>query len=266
MGKGRTKMADRKKDRNKTASIADQRRLLHKNLNFAASEQYKLLRTNLQFTLPENNRGCSILGITSAMRGEGKSTTSVNLAYTLAEAGKKVLLIDGDLRLPSIAKKMDIAATPGLSNLLLDIDLEKLEMYKSNQLDNWYILPAGDIPPNPSELLGSARMEKLLGLLAEKFDVIVIDLPPINLVSDALALSSSIDGIVLVVREGYTERREFSNCVRQIQLSNVKILGCVMNVVKSGGGRYGKYRKYYKSRYYYKNNYYYYYQQNPNKK
>ncbi len=247
----------KKKETIRNAVLADQGRLLHKNLNFAASEQYKLLRANLQFTLPENERGCKIIGVTSAMRGEGKSTTSVNLSYTLAEAGKKVLLIDGDLRLPSVAKKMEIAATPGLSNLLIDLDLEKISMYKSNQLDNWYIMPSGDIPPNPSELLGSARMRKLVNALTERFDYIVIDLPPVNIVSDAMAISGLIDGILLVVREGYTERREFKSCVRQLELSNAKILGCVMNVVRAGGSRYGKYRKYYKSKYYYKHNSYY---------
>ncbi len=238
-------------------AAADQQRLLHKNLNFAASEQYKLLRANLQFTVPKTGRKCKIIGVTSAMRGEGKSTTSVNVSYTLAEAGHKVLLIDGDLRLPSVAKKMEISSIPGLSNLLLDFDLEKFSMYKSNELDNWYILPSGDIPPNPSELLGSSRMSKLIGMLSERFDYIIVDLPPVNIVSDAITISNLIDGIILVVRQGYTERKEFRSCVRQLELSNVKILGCVMNVVRAGGSRYGKYSKYYKSKYYYKNNAYY---------
>ena len=213
--------------KNKKVSSADDKgKLLHKKLDFAASEQYKLLRTNLQFALADAaDQRCCVIGITSAMRGEGKSTTSINLSYTLAEAGKKVLLVDGDLRLPSIAKKMDISNTPGLSNLLLDFDLDKFSVYKSNQFDNWYILPSGDIPPNPSELLGSARMAKLIDRLKDKFDYIIIDLPPVNLVSDALVISPFINGIVLVIRENYTERRELRDCVRQIELSNVKILG-----------------------------------------
>ena len=104
-------------------SVAENKKTLHKNLEFTAVEQYKLLRTNLSFTLPEDE-ACSIIGVTSAMRGEGKSTTAVNLSYVLAESGKKVLLIDGDLRIPSIAKKMDINSLGGITRIksgILDV-------------------------------------------------------------------------------------------------------------------------------------------------
>ena len=142
---------------------------LHQNLGFAAMEQYKLLRTNLSFVLPEDVK-CPVIGITSSVRGDGKSTTAVNLSYVLAMDGKRVLLIDGDLRLPSIAKKMGIHSTPGLTNMLVAYNEESIEKYRSRVLDNWYILPSGALPPNPSELLGSQKMQKLLGVLSEKFD------------------------------------------------------------------------------------------------
>ena len=158
-------------------------------MDFTVSEQYKLLRTNLSFTLPEDVK-CPIIGVTSSMRGEGKSTTSVNLSYALAQSGKKVLLIDGDLRLPSVAKKMKLENTKGLSNMLFDYDSQQLEEYKSQYLDNWYIVPAGEFPPNPSELLGSRKLGRLLDRLSESFDYIVIDFPPVNIVSDALPLQS----------------------------------------------------------------------------
>lgn len=231
-------------------------RTLHKNLQFTATEQYKLLRANLSFTVPEGTK-CPVIGVTSSMRGEGKSTTSVNLSYVLAENGSKTLLIDGDLRIPSIAKKMGLASTPGLTDVLMGRD-QDLENFKTTLLDTWYIMPAGDIPPNPSELLGSKRMEAALDKLREEFDYIIVDLPPVNLVSDALSISSLITGLILVIREEYTERKELERCFRQLKLSNVKVLGCVMNEAKSGGGSYSKYRKYryYKySRYYYKNEY-----------
>lgn len=157
-------------------------------MDFTVSEQYKLLRTNLSFTLPEDVK-CPIIGVTSSMRGEGKSTTAVNLSYALAQSGKKVLLIDGDLRLPSVAKKMKLENTKGLSNMLFDYDSQQLEEYKSQYLDNWYIVPAGELPPNPSELLGSRKLGRLLDRLSESFDYIVIDFPPVNIVSDALAAS-----------------------------------------------------------------------------
>ncbi|MGN0493363.1 MAG: CpsD/CapB family tyrosine-protein kinase [Acutalibacteraceae bacterium] len=217
-------------------------------MDFTVSEQYKLLRTNLSFTLPEDVK-CPIIGVTSSMRGEGKSTTAVNLSYALAQSGKKVILIDGDMRLPSIAKKMRMENTSGLSNLLFSYDSEQLENYKSQYLDNWYIVPSGELPPNPSELLGSRKMGRLLNRLSESFDYIVIDFPPVNIVSDALAASKLITGMILVVREDYTEKKELEACVRQLKLSDVNVLGCLLNGAKSGKNSYGKYKKYYKSYY-----------------
>ena len=238
----------------KVITPAQQRKMLHKNLSFQAAEAYKLLRANLQFTLPGNEGdGCLIFGVTSSTRGEGKSTTAINLSYTLAETGKRVLLVDCDMRLPSIGKKMEVANSPGLSNALVapgnDI---KIAIRPSNVLDNWKFVASGDIPPNPSELLGSHRMRSVLKALAKEFDYIVLDLPPVNLVSDALVVSPLVDGMIVAVREGYAERKELRDCIRQLGLSNAKVLGIVMTDVKGDGKRYGKYRKkYYYSKYYY---------------
>ena len=231
-------------------------RTLHKNLEFTATEQYKLLRTNLEFTVPEGTK-CPVIGVTSSMRGEGKSTTAVNLSYVLAEKGSKVLLIDGDLRIPSIAKKMDIPSSPGLTDVLMG-KADFFEKYKSDMMDTWYIMPSGEIPPNPSELLGSKRMESALENMRKVFDYIIIDLPPVNIVSDALSIANLITGMIVVIREEYTEKKELEHCFRQLKLSNVNVLGCVMNEAKTGSGSYGKYKryKYYKYyRYYYKNEY-----------
>lgn len=214
---------------------------LHRNLEFTAREQYKLLRTNLSFTLPEDEK-CPIVGITSSIRGEGKSTTAINLAYVLAESGKKVLLIDGDLRIPSIAKKLKIKKAEGLTDLLMSSSTEYIQNFDFQHYNNWYIITSGDLPPNPSELLGSSRMGKLLSNLKEHFDFILVDLPPVNLVSDALAISKYLSGMILVVREGHTEKTDFDSCVRQLKLSSAKILGCVMNETKNGRGYYSKYK------------------------
>lgn len=224
------------------------RKTLHKNLEFTATEQYKLIRANLDFTLPEDEK-CPVIGVTSSMRGEGKSTTAVNLSYVFAEKGSKVLLIDADLRIPSIAKKLEIESTPGLADLLRGKGAQISE-FKSHLLSNWFILPAGDIPPNPSELLGSSRMENVLNQLREVFDYIIIDLPPVNIVSDAVSISSLISGMIVVIREEYTEKKELERCFRQLKLSNVNILGCVMNESKPGNGSYGKYKKYKQYKYY----------------
>lgn len=221
---------------------------LHKNLDFTATEQYKALRTNLQFTIPEEVK-CPIIGVTSSTRGEGKSTTSINLAYVMAESDKKVLLIDGDLRIPSIAKKMGISNDVGVTDYLIDKKKEiPLSSMKSNVLDNWYIMTSGELPPNPSELLGSNRMGSLLAKLSEHFDCIIVDLPPVNLVTDAVAISRHITGIVVVVREGYADKKGVAQCFRQLDLSGVKRLGCVITGSKSDSSTYGKYKKY---KYYY---------------
>ncbi len=230
---------------------ADSQKTLHQNLEFTATEQYKLLRANLSFTLPEDKE-CPIVGITSAMRGEGKSTTAVNLSYVLAESGKKVLLVDGDLRIPSIAKKMRIDGNVGLTDLLRGGETVQMSNFKSLYHNNWYIMPAGQLPPNPSELLGSRRMENVLKTLSSNFDFIILDLPPVNIVSDALTVSKYIDGMIVVVREDYTEKKELETCFRLLKLSDVNVLGCVINESKNGKGSYSKYRykryyKYYKT-------------------
>ena len=230
------------------ANANDIKNTLHKNLEFTALEQYKLIRANLDFTLPENEK-CPIIGVTSSMRGEGKSTTAVNLAYVFAEKGSKVLLIDGDLRIPSIAKKLQIHSTPGLADLLRGKSKEFFG-FQNYLLDNWFILPSGDIPPNPSELLGSRRMENVLNQLRDMFDYIIVDLPPVNLVSDAVSISGLISGMIVVIREEYTEKKELERCFRQLKLSNVNVLGCVMNEAKSGNGNYSRYRKYRNYKYY----------------
>lgn len=226
----------------------ENKKTLHKNLEFTATEQYKLIRANLDFTLPEDEK-CPVIGVTSSMRGEGKSTTAVNLSYVFAEKGSKVLLIDADLRIPSVAKKLDIESSPGLADLLRGKGAQMSE-FKPHLLSNWFILPSGDIPPNPSELLGSSRMENVLNQLRELFDYIIIDLPPVNIVSDAVSISSLISGMIVVIREEYTEKKELERCFRQLKLSNVNILGCVMNEAKSGNGAYGRNRKYKYYKYY----------------
>ncbi len=233
------------KKKRKLISSNDNVKNMHKNLKFTASEQYRLLRTNIKFTLSDDVK-CPVIGVSSSLRGEGKSTTAVNLAYALAKDGSKTLLIDGDLRIPTISKKTGADNTKGLTDLLLGESFD-IEEWQSVHQNNWYILTAGEIPPNPSELLGSKRMENLLNRLREKFDYIVLDLPPINLVSDAMSVSNLIDGMILVIREGYSDKKNLELCVRQIKLADIHVLGCVMNdsnSMKVGYENYGKNGKY----------------------
>ena len=220
----------------------DSMNMLGSNLNFASAEAYKLLRTNLLFSLADEKE-CHIIGITSSQRGEGKSTTSINLAYTLAEAGKKVLLIDADMRLPTVAQKMNCPNSPGLSNILVGLEKTKNAIIESNLIDGLYILPSGDIPPNPSELLATEKMKKIVDAFIPEYDFVVFDLPPVNIVSDALVISKLTDGMVVVVRKNYTAKREFADAVRKLQFAEVKILGMAITRAGNEGKKY-KYSKY----------------------
>lgn len=229
-----------------TAPAEDEKKTLHKNLNFSGLEAYKLLRANLTFMLPaDEEKKCPIIGVTSSVRGEGKSTTAVNLCYAIAEAGHDVLLVDADMRLPSVGKKLNISNTPGLSNALVQSGHVSVGVKPSGVLDNWRVLPAGDIPPNPSELLASKRLKDLFAFLAENYDYIVVDLPPVNIVSDALGAASAFDGMIVVVRENYTDRMDLRECIRQLKLADAHILGVALNGIGEDNSSY----KYYKSRY-----------------
>lgn len=230
----------------KIMSPEESRKLIGKNLSFAASEAYKLLRTNLNFSLPDEGR-CKVIGVTSSLRGEGKSTTSVNIAYTMAQTGNKVLLLEADLRLPTLAKRLKVAARPGLSNLLVGQCKGSEVLQGSGLLENFWVITAGNTPPNPAEMLGSRQMETVLHSLAESFDVIVVDLPPVTAVTDALLVSKLVDGMVVVVRQNYCDKNALNETVRQLQFAEAKVLGFVMtgaDYQKRGYHHYGNYGDY----------------------
>lgn len=228
---------------NKKISVEEARKTIGDNLNFAATEAYKLLRTNLEFSLPAEE-GCKIIGVTSALKGEGKSTTSVNIAYTLAQMGKKVLLVEADLRLPTVAKRLQIHTRPGLTNLMVGQCTGNDVLQKSGLLPNLWVVAAGDIPPNPAELLGSNPMAVTLQTFSQYFDVIVVDLPPVTVVSDALIVAKHLDGMILVVRQNYCDRASVDEAVRQLRFANVKILGFVMTGADTQKKAYKKYGDY----------------------
>lgn len=219
-------------------------------LNFAASEAYKLLRTNLTFSFPDDDQA-KVVGVTSSLKGEGKSLTTINLAYTIAETGKKVLLVECDMRLPTISKRLDLKSVLGLSDLLVgECSLDKIlhESVLSETLD---IISAGTIPPNASELLESERMSYTLEHLSKYYDYILLDLPPVTVVSDALIVSKLISGMIVVVRQDYAEKPALAETMRQLKYVNAKVLGFVFNSAESTGAIYDKkyYRKYGYSKY-----------------
>jgi len=211
-------------------------------LNFASKEAYNLLRTNLTFSFPDASSG-KVIGVSSSVPSEGKSFTSLNLATSLAEGGSTVLLIDCDMRRPSLAIKLGISRTPGLSNLLVNNERNVIHSAVRNQ--NLSVITAGEIPPNPSELLGSENMKAVLDLFREHFDYVILDLPPINIVSDTLVASKYTDGIILVVHHETTKRRDIMEAIRQLKLSGARILGFVYNGYRqSGSSSYRSYSSY----------------------
>ncbi len=217
------------------------------HLNFAATEAYKLLRTNLMFSFPDEGVG-HVIGVTSAVQAEGKSSTSCNAAYALAEAGCRVLLLEADLRKPTIGSKLGIARTPGLTNLLVSREDYRETIQKSAHAPKLDILASGDIPPNPSELLASNRMAGFIEQLKTQYDYIIMDLPPVTAVSDALAVSKFLDGVVMVVRDGMSDQQMLSEALRQLEMVDVRVLGFVYRDTDSNGKKYGKRysKKYYK--------------------
>lgn len=237
-----------------TAVSPDQQRI-GTNLSFAVSEAYKLLRANIMFSLPNDGDKCRILAVTSSLPSEGKSTTSVNVACSIAETGKRVLLVEGDMRLPTMAKRLNVPKTPGLSNLLAGLCSGNEIIHRSGLIDGLDVVTAGDIPPNPSELLGSERMAKVVEALSKGYDYIIFDMPPISSVSDALVVSNLIDGMVVVVRRDYCDQQTLAETVRQLEFHNVKVLGFVFTYSQVLKKKYKKYKKGYGHNYGYEYGY-----------
>ena len=229
--------------------------LIGSDVSFAASEAYKLLRTKLQFSFADEN-SCHVIGLSSALSGEGKSLTAVNLAYTLAQLEKRVLLIDCDMRRPTLAEKIKLKKYPGLSGYLtgqysLEGMIQRYTPEKEGEIP-FDIITAGQNPPNPVELLSSAKMTKFLNLLRDGYEYIILDLPPIGEVTDALAVVKEIDGMLLVVRQDYCDRVALKDAFRQFSFIDTKLLGIVYNATSESSGKYGKsyYRKYYHKKQY----------------
>lgn len=222
--------------------------LLSSKSPFSVQEAYKTLRTNVTFSLPGTD--CKCIGITSANRGEGKSTIAVNLAISLAQLNKQVVLIDCDMRLPTVITKLGINAKEGLSNYLSG-QISEVPVVRINNL-GIDVIPSGTIPPDATTLINSEAMKELVNLVKDAYEYIIFDFPPINIVSDAVLLSGMIDGYLMVVRHGFSEYKKVNEALRQMRFADAKIIGFVYNSKNND-------KKYYKRRgYYYNRDYYYY--------
>ncbi|MBE6797857.1 MAG: CpsD/CapB family tyrosine-protein kinase [Ruminococcaceae bacterium] len=218
-----------------------------KRTPFAVVESYNTIRTNILFSLSQNNG--KIFTISSANESEGKSTTAVNTAIAFSQLGSKTLLIDADMRKPSIHKKIHIANTKGLSNVLVGFCTFDEAVNEINP--NLDVLTAGPTPPNPSEMLAGQNIEKLLETLKEKYDYIIFDTPPINIVSDAVVIAPKTDGLVIVIKDSYTYHEEFKSCLSSVEFANVRLLGVVLNAVNPKNSTKYKYKYRYRYKYRY---------------
>jgi protein-tyrosine kinase len=215
--------------------------IAHLDPKSPAAEAYRSLRTSLAFTGVDG--GLKVMVVTSPGPGDGKTTTACNLAISLAQSGKRVLLMDADLRKPSIAHNFNLANTVGLTHLLTGEENMDSTLRQPTGMENLFVLTNGRIPPNPAELLGSRKMLVLIATLKERFDMVVIDAPPAAHLTDATILGSISDGALLVISAGESHIESTRLAKKKLETAQVHILGTVFTKMPVKG--HGSYYYYY---------------------
>ncbi|MEG0546264.1 MAG: CpsD/CapB family tyrosine-protein kinase [Oscillospiraceae bacterium] len=224
---------------------------------FVVTEAYRLARTNIDFSVI--NAKCKVIMFTSPLQGDGKTTTAINIAGAFArKLDTRVLLIDCDLRKPRVSKYLHVKKSKGLTDYLCKT-IEMDDIIVKTDIEGLSAVLSGTIPPNPSELLSSSRMEQFITEAKEKFDYIIIDTPPINIVADVLSICDLADGIVAVIREKKTTTKDIDTMLSSLSSRNVKLLGFIFNDVtvhKSSKykTKYSRYKNYGYSGSYYSQN------------
>lgn len=204
---------------------------VHTHPKSPVAEAFRTLRTNLG--LLSVDEPLKVVMITSPTPEEGKSTVASNLAVAYAHAGKHVLMIDCDLRKPAIHRAFSVENRRGLTNVLVeDVDLQ--EVTQRTDVRRLDVLTSGPIPPNPSELLASRRMKELLANVKKRYQMVLIDTPPVLAVTDASILATLVDGAILVVRAGFTRKDAANHAKRNLEMTGVRLLGCILNGVRAG--------------------------------
>ena len=196
------------------------------NVSFDVKEAYKTVRTNIMFAT-NSLKSCKKIIVTSPNPGEGKSTTSINLAISISQVGSRVLLVDSDLRNPTIHKRLKMDNSVGMSSGLSEFN--KFSEIISQCKFGFDCITSGPIPPNPAELLTGEKMDELMEYVAEKYDYIIFDTPPINIVSDATILSKHMDGTILVIRNKYTTHPSIVRALKSLEFAESKVLGFLLN-------------------------------------
>ena len=229
----------------KGAMVRNPDRYVLENPNSTVAECVRTVRTNLLFMAPE--RELRSMLVTSAGPREGKTSTVVNIGATMAYAGSKILLVDSDLRRPRLHKVFDMTNDRGLTNMILDSDVQIADMIQESGVDGMHIMCSGPLPPNPAELLQTKGFRRTLARLLETYDQVIFDSPPVVAVTDAQVLGMQLDGAVLVVRAGQTTRDMLAKAKRLLSDVNVQMLGAILNnldVTRRGYGQY--YYRYYR--------------------
>ena len=215
--------------------------IVEKEPKSIAAEAYRTLRTNIQYS--SFDKDIKTILVTSSGPSEGKSTTTGNLALTMAQSDKKVLIVDCDLRKPTVHKKFSISNEKGLSNYLIgEVELDDVIVKYS---ENLYLLTSGTIPPNPAEMLSSKKMKEFLDLMKEKFDTVIIDSPPVLAVTDAQILSTEVEGVLLVAASGQTEKEALIRAKELLLKVKANILGVILTKVPQDSGKSYGYTYYY---------------------
>ena len=203
---------------------------MHCNPKSPAAEAFRIIRTNLQFS--NFNKQLKSILITSAGASEGKTTVISNLAITIAQSGIKILLIDADIRKPSVHKFFGVSNEKGLTNLLILEDKNHCDYIQKTQMDNLDLLLSGPVPPNPSELLGSNSMQKILEDVKSAYDMVLLDTSPVCIVTDPMILSSITDGVILLVNSGKTQIEAVQRAKELLLNVNANIIGVILNRIK----------------------------------
>ena len=224
------KRKTRKEKAKRTVNVDSNKLVAYHRPKSPVSEIYRTIRTNIQFS--SFDKDLKTLSVTSSVEGEGKSTTLANLAVTLAQQGNRVLMVDADLRRPKLHRIFDVLNSQGLTELLVK-SLDPDALVQKTFVEGISVLPTGQIPPNPAELLGSRRMKHFLERVKAEYDYVLVDIPPVCVVTDGLLIANQLDAVILLCSSGHVSIDEAKRGTELLKNAKANVLGVVLNNVSS---------------------------------